>query len=63
MTVDDHLRRADELLEQGSAEIEAALPDVPEYSVGACRFLKAELAVVRRRLENLRKVLGTRRTG
>ncbi len=61
MTAAERLERAGELLDQAVAEIDGALPDMPAYSIEAGRFLKAEIAVAKRRCENVAKALGDRR--
>lgn len=68
MTAAERLQRAAELLDQAVAELEAAEEDAPAYvtgPTGPLAFLRAELKVARRRIENCARVLSTssRRTG
>ena len=58
MTAAAHLGRAAELLEQAVAEIEAALPDTPDYVLESQQFLRAEIRACARRAGNAAKVLG-----
>lgn len=54
----DHLRQVARLADSALAHLDDAIPGLPAYSCEAGRFLRAEAAVCRRRLGNLRKVLG-----
>lgn len=63
MTAAERLERARELLDQAVAEIDEAIPALPAYCVEAGRFLRGEVAVARRRCENVAKVIGTRKSG
>ena len=57
----ERLERASELLEQALQELDAAEPDVPPYALDSLRFLRAEVKVSRRRIENCRRVLSSSR--
>ncbi len=41
------------------SELEAAIEEAPSYSVDSLRFLKTELKDLTRRIENIRRVVGT----
>ena len=59
MTAAERLARAGDLLDQAVEEIGAAAEDAPAFSIDAFRFLRAELKVTRRRIENCRRVIGS----
>lgn len=65
MSPADYLGRAIESNDQTIDEVNAAIEEAEPWVVDSMRFLKAELLVSKRRLENIRKVLTTsvRRTG
>ena len=50
--------KAQRLLDELVDALEVAKAEVPAYSVESLRFLRAEVKVIRRRVENIRKATG-----
>lgn len=55
---DAHLARARELVDEARDELELAKAATPSFCLHSLRFLRAELAGVTRRIENIGRVLG-----
>lgn len=58
VTPAERLERARELLDQVRDELAAAADDAPAYAIESLRFVRAELGVIDRRLQNAARVLG-----
>ena len=57
-TPEDSLARAENHLGRAVDALEEAKDQVPAYSLSSLRFLRAELKLVIRRVQNVRRVVG-----